>query len=53
MLYHGVAERWINIWLYKVYKNSSDNGDMSKKKENPKIIILLDKDLSPKAYGLR
>jgi hypothetical protein len=40
MLYHGVAERWINIWLYiKVKKNSSDNGDMSNKKENSSIIL--------------
>ena len=40
MLYHGVAERWINLWLYlKVKKNSSDNGDMSNKKENPSIIL--------------
>jgi len=36
MLYHGVAERWINIWFFflrKVYNNSSENGDMSNKKE--------------------
>ena len=39
MFYCGVAERWIYIWLYKVYKNSSENGDMSNKKENPNIRI--------------
>jgi hypothetical protein len=36
MLYIGVAERWINIGLFfsiKVYNNSSENGDMSNKKE--------------------
>ena len=48
MLYIGVAERWINIGLFffsKVYNNSSENGDMSNKKEETI------KSLSPKAYG--
>jgi hypothetical protein len=48
MLYIGVAERWINIGLFfyrKVYNNSSENGDMSNKKEETL------KSLSPKAYG--
>jgi len=40
MFYHGVAERWIYFWLYKVYENSSENGDMSNKKENPNLIVL-------------
>jgi hypothetical protein len=37
MLNTGVAERWVNIWLFffkeKYRDNSSENGDMSNKKE--------------------
>ena len=37
LLYGGVAERWVNIWLFffkeKYRDNSSENGDMSNKKE--------------------
>jgi len=43
MLYYGVVERWINLDFSKekVYNNSSENGDMSNKKEGFILFILI------------
>jgi hypothetical protein len=39
MLYYGVVERWMNFdFSKKIYKNSSENGDMSNKKEGLKLL---------------
>lgn len=52
---NGVAERWVIIGFFllkkKNKKNSSDNGDMSNKKEIKRYIYHIVYLYSPKAYG--